>query len=225
MPLKQNFPVLRAGMPAFQHAFAAVVQDHLPRGPAKSVNARVSRVLQDTRDHPWRRRHKAEGLADPLRQLDLFLPKPKLDLPRAAKFTEFIKNQANDALNLFIGVFFEPAVFTKNIALGDAGEIFASPRLLPDRFLRALPEHRQFDLAHGPFQPQNQPVVGMLRIVNAIMIDDQRIDDLAKLQQPVPVMAVPGKPGRLDGEDGAGLSLTHLGKKRLKPPALDAPAA
>ena len=107
----------------------------------------------------------------------------------------------------------------------DAREVLAPLRLLPDRLPRALPEHRQLNLAHSPFQPQNQPVVGMLWIVNAIMIDDQRIDDLAKLQQPVPVMAVPGKPGRLSGEDGAGLSLTDLGKKLLEPLALNAPAA
>ncbi len=109
-------------------------------------------------------------------------PRNEVDLPGAAKLPEFLKNQSNYALNLFVGVFLQAIAFAKNVALGNPREVLASPRLLPDRLLRALPEHRQLDLAHGPFQPQNQPVVWMLRIVNAIMIDDQRIDDLAKLQ-------------------------------------------
>ena len=40
-------------------------------------------------------------------------------------------------------------------------------------------------------------------IVDAIMIDDQRIDDLAKLQKPMPVVTIAGKPGGLYGEDAA----------------------
>ncbi len=61
MTLKQNIPVLRAGMLPFQHAFAALVQDHLLRGPAKGIRACVNWILQDARNQPRRRRDKAEG--------------------------------------------------------------------------------------------------------------------------------------------------------------------
>ena len=90
MPLKQNIPIFRTSMPPFQHAFAALVQDDLPGGPAKSVGACVNRVLQDVRYQLRRCRDKAEGrLAYAFGQLDLFLPEPKLDLPGTAKLTKF----------------------------------------------------------------------------------------------------------------------------------------
>ena len=65
----------------------------------------------------------------------------------------------------------------------------------------------------------------MLRIVNAVMIDNQSIDDLAKLQKPVPVMAVPCQPGCFDGKNSAGFPLTDLGEKCLESPPLNASAA
>jgi len=38
-------------------------------------------------------------------------------------------------------------------------------------------------------------------------------------------VAIPGKPGCLNGEDSTGPALTDLGKKCLETPALNAPAA
>ena len=75
-------------------------------------------------------------------------------------------------MNLFVRILLQAIVSAKKVAFSNAREVLASPRFLPNRLLRALPEHRQLDLAHGPFEAQNQPIVRMLGIVDAIMIDD-----------------------------------------------------
>jgi len=52
-----------------------------------------------------------------------------------------------------------------HIAGGDTEDQRAAARLLLQRFLRALAEHREFKLAHRALHAKQQPIVGMARIV------------------------------------------------------------
>jgi hypothetical protein len=142
MVLDQHLPVLRRCVTLFDDALAALLQDDLLVGAAKGIGAGINRVLKDAPDQPRRRLDESNaGFADPLWQLDPFAAKPQINLPCAAQFPEFFKDQRQCPANLLIWIFFENVIHTEHIAFGNARVIFTTPCHLPNRFLRALPEH------------------------------------------------------------------------------------
>ena len=67
-----------------------------------------------------------------------------------------------------------------------------------------------------PFMPSSRRSFGMPRIVDAVLVDDQRADQAAELQQRVPVAPVAGEPRRLDRDDGADPTLADRGQQLLE---------
>ena len=62
---------------------------------------------------------------------------------------------------------------------------------------------RKFKLAHRALHAKQQPIVGMARIVDSVLVDDKRADQSTELDQRVPVAAITGKTRRLDREHSA----------------------
>ena len=52
---------------------------------------------------------------------------------------------------------------------------FPAPGLVQDAALQPGPQDVQLRLAHGSFQPQQQPVVEVSRIVDAIFVEDEGV--------------------------------------------------
>jgi hypothetical protein len=50
---------------------------------------------------------------------------------------------------------------------------------------------------------EQQPIVGMARIVDSVLVDDERADQSTELDQRMPVAAITGKTRRLDREHSA----------------------
>jgi hypothetical protein len=48
----------------------------------------------------------------------------------------------------------------------------------------------QFGFAHCPFQPEQQAIIEMRGIVEAVLIQDQRLRQRADLEEPMPVHRV-----------------------------------
>ena len=79
------------------------------------------------------------------------------------------------------------------------------------------PDEVQFGLAHGALQPEQQPVVEIAGVVDAVLVADQCAGQGADLQQPVPVGVVPGQPGNLQAQHDAGVAHADLGDQPLEP--------
>jgi hypothetical protein len=47
----------------------------------------------------------------------------------------------------------------------------------------------QLGFAHGPFDPQEQAIVVLSRIINAILVDDEGIGQATDLDETIPVAA------------------------------------
>src|SRR5262245_56951725 len=77
-------------------------------------------------------------------------------------------------------------------------EEFATAGLLLQSLERALAEQRQLHLAHRALHAEQQSIVRVSGIVDAVLVDDQRADQSAELQQRVPVAPVAGKTRRFD---------------------------
>jgi hypothetical protein len=59
---------------------------------------------------------------------------------------------------------------------------------------KRAPSHVQLGFAHGPLEAEQQAVVEVRGIVDAILVEDEGVGERADLQQPVPVGRVAGEP-------------------------------
>src|SRR3954463_2833040 len=89
-------------------------------------------------------------------------------------------------------------------------------RLPNGRLLRALAEQRQFKLAHCPLHAEQQPIVGMARIVDSVLVDDDGADQSTELDESVPVAAVAGETRRLDRKHRTDTTVADCGQQSLE---------
>jgi len=88
---------------------------------------------------------------------------------------------------------------------------FAPPRLLVARRERTLTQKIEFVFVEAALEPEQQAVVALPGRVDRFLIDQQRIDDAAHLDELLPVAAVAGETRDLAGRHGPDLSEANLG--------------
>ena len=93
---------------------------------------------------------------------------------------------------------------------------FAAAGLGPLPADQAGPDEVQFGLAHGALQAEQQPVVEVGRVIQPVLVADQRGRHGADLQQPVPVGVVAGQPGDLQAQHDPGAAHADLGDQPLE---------
>src|ERR1035438_9504749 len=75
----------------------------------------------------------------------------------------------------------------------------------------------RFRLAHGPLHAQYQAVIEGHRIINAVLVHEQRARRSADLQQPVPVGAVAGQTRNLQAQHDSRMPQADFRYEPLKP--------
>ena len=147
-----------------------------------------------------------------------------MHLPRALELGEFREDELNGLLNALVRILFDPVAPDFHIAGGNAEDQRAAPRLLPQRLLRALAEQRQLKFAHRPFHAKQQSIIGMARIVDSVLVDDDGADQSTELDQRVPVAAVAGEARSLDRKHCTDATVTDRGQQPLEARTGDAAA-
>src|SRR5262249_16007710 len=104
---------------------------------------------------------------------------------------------------------------------GDRNPQLSTSGLLADGFDRALAKQGRFKLTHCTLQPENQPVINQVRIVDAVQIYNDRTHHPTKLDQMVPVTSIACQSRGLETEDGAYFAATDLGHQTLKAGAIN----
>ena len=132
-------------------------------------------------------------------------------MAHTAEFTELLEYQADRVLHPSVRIFLQP-VIGRHVSDGYRGEQLASRCHLFHGLLGALAQNRELHLTDRAFHAEQQSIVGVLGIVDAIVIDDQRLHESADLQQRVPFATVSGQPRRLDGEHGTHRPFAHPGQ-------------
>src|SRR5665213_2189833 len=150
------------------------------------------------------------------RQLDLLLIQPEIDLPHAAQLRKFAKDQIDGGPDPGIRIFLDAVVRSFDVPDRDPSNQGAPLRLLQQRRVRTLAKTRDFHLADRALHAQQQSVVRESGVIHGFGIDQQRTDDAAKLQQGVPVSAIPRQPRRLEAEDGAHLPIAKCAQQAFK---------
>ena len=149
-------------------------------------------------------------------QRQALLAHPEVNLPNRLQLGELGEDERDRLLHAPVRILLDAVVVHLEVADRDGEEELAAARLLLQGFERALAEERELHLAHGALHAEQQPVVRMARIVDAILVKDQRADQAAELQQRVPVAAVAGEPRGLDRDHGADAALADGGEQLLE---------
>jgi hypothetical protein len=129
--------------------------------------------------------------------------------PGAAELGKLGEHQVDDCANALVGILLDTIVEGSHVADRHAHEQLAALGLLLHRFLRPLPEAGQLHLADRALHSQQQPVVHLRGIIDAIRIDEQCTHDAAELQQRVPVAAVARQARCFDAQHRADLAIAQ----------------
>src|SRR4051812_21112162 len=194
----QSLPGAAILTKAAHDPLAAGLDGHATAGPPEGVGAGVNRVGQ----------HGVEGVVDgqlpgdasalaPIpdrRQRQALVAHPEVNLPNRLQLGKLGEDERDRLLHAAVRILLDAVVVRLEVAYGDGEEELAAAGLLLEGFERALTEERELHLAHGALHAEQKPVVRMARIVDPILIKDQRTDQAAELEQRVPVAAVAGEP-------------------------------
>ena len=127
-----------------------------------------------------------------------------------------MKTSCNGLLHALVRILLDPVAPDFHIARGHTENQRAAARLLMQRLLRALAEQRQLKLAHRPLHAEQQPIIGMARIVNSVLVDDDGADQSTELDQRMPVAAVAGETRGLDRKHRADTAVADGGQQSLE---------
>jgi hypothetical protein len=150
------------------------------------------------------------------RQADVPLHQVAQHGAERAQLVELLEDQAHDRLHLLVGVDRQPARGQAHVAHRRVVEQLPPPRLVQPPLVHPLAEHVQLGLADRPLEAEQQAVVVIARIVQAIGVGQQRVEQGAQLQELVPVLARAGQAAHLDAEHDADVPEAHLGQQALE---------
>ena len=168
---------------------------------------------------PVRAPGRADGQGDPLP------PQGAEDGPDAAQLLEPVEDQPDPATDLLIGVEVQSTRRQPHVAERRPDEQLAALGLVELASFQPAAHGHELDFADHPLQAQKEPVVGIARVVDPVLIRQQDPEDGADIEEVMPVLMGPGQPAHLQPQDEADVVQGHLGDQPLEPgAAVRAPA-
>jgi hypothetical protein len=165
------------------------------------------------------------------------------------QLTELLEHQSDGGSGLLVWVKGDPSVRRPNISDRNEPEGLSAAGLVPLPLEQSGPQHMKFGLRHHPAEAEQHSVVCVGRIVHAVGVSQQHLEDTAQIEQMVPVLARSGEPAHFPAEHDSDVPERDLGEQSLEaesaldrltahplvvvdyydtglgPPVLDSPAA
>jgi hypothetical protein len=95
----------------------------------------------------------------------------------------------------------------------------AAPSLVEHPASHPRFEEMKFCFRHGPFQPEQEPIIEVCRVVDSILVENKCARQRTQLDQAVPVGGIPSQARDLQPHHQAGLAEGDLTDQLLKPVA------
>ena len=148
------------------------------------------------------------------------------DPPDGADLVVLVEDQTDDLADLLVGVHLDPFRGELDVAGGHAVKEFAALGLVQPASLQSISHSNKLEFADGSLQTEQKPVVGVLRVVDAVLVREDCPEDGTHLQEIVPILVVAGDAAHLDPEDQADMLHGNFGQEALKSaPLVGRPAA
>ena len=138
------------------------------------------------------------------------LQEPKQRLTRTSELPELCEHQADRLLHALVGILLEPLVICFQIADWRHHDQLPAARFLVAGSKRPLTQEIKFVLVEAALQAEKKTVIALTRCIDRLLIDKQRIDHTAHLDQLLPVPAVTGKARDFSGRHRPDFAKTDL---------------
>ena len=188
-------------------------------GAPETKCACVSRVVQRVQCHVVRQGLPCDLPAarlTALGELQILTSESLHDGPRRAGAFEGGEKHPKALLHLLIGIEDNTSLFVVNQTDRQRHFQFGSLRFIEHSAHQTRFEYVQFGFTHCSFESQQQPVIVMRRIIEAILIEDQRVGKRTDLQKPVPVGTVTSEARNFQPHDDPRLAQSDFGNEPLK---------
>jgi hypothetical protein len=157
------------------------------------------------------------ALAKTAGEAETLLVKQFYRLHRGSGSIEGFKDQAHRRLNFGIRIENKNAVVPVDKTDRRPHLQFAAPSFVEHPASHPCFEEMKFCFRHGPFQTEQKPVVKVCRVVNAILIENERAGQRTQLNQPVPIGGVPGQARYFQSHHQTRLAEGNFADELLKP--------
>lgn len=129
-------------------------------------------------------------LAPPLvdRQLDAVLVEPLVQLADAARHAERAEDERDCLLNALVRILDQPAERVERVARCDHAEELTLACLVVRAGEQSLAQYLELHNAESAFDAEHELIVEQREVVKVIAVADQRVEDLANLEQAAPVL-------------------------------------
>ena len=143
------------------------------------------------------------------------LQEPQQRLPYATQFGDLVDGQPDRRLDAAIGILLEP-VADLHEADRRRNDECAPSRLLVARREGPLTEQIELVLVEAALEAEQQAVVALPRRIDRLLVDQERVDDPAHLDELLPVAAVAREARDLPCRHRSNLAQAHLGDHALE---------
>ena len=148
----------------------------------------------------------ADAVPDQVTQHALDRPEP----------IEEIEDQTDHALDLLVGIEREGSREQLHVAAGGMIKHLTPFGFVEQALIHAAAQDVQLGFAHGPFQPEQQTIVVIGRIIQAVLIGQQSPEDGTQLQELMPIFIRACQPAHLQAQDETDVVETDLRQQILK---------
>src|SRR5436309_8264958 len=193
----ENGPLIEGKM---THSFldgSVCIDVAFTAGLAVGIRASIHRIGQDVVNGGVSGSDPANLSLRPILQREgqSFGAEPKPDPARRAELGEALEDRVNRSGHGGIGMEENFAVgFTPDKTNGQAAAQLTASRLVADATFQPGADDVQLCFAHGALEAEEQTIIEQRRMINTIVVTDERIGEAAELQQTIPVGVVPGQP-------------------------------
>ena len=105
-----------------------------------------------------------------------------------AQLVELVEKQPHDVTGLLIGIKVYFPSRQDHVTHRHADEQLTPLRLIIPTALQAVAHDVQFHFTHDPLEAQQETVVGVISVVDAILVGDERTENGAHLEEGMPVL-------------------------------------
>jgi hypothetical protein len=137
-------------------------------------------------------------------------------LTGAPQFAEALENTPNNFLYAAIWIEAKTDLSVPDIANWHRNPEFTSTSLRSRCIQHPRSQNAEFELANAALHSQQKAIIGSPRVVDAIKINDEGIDETAQLKQMMPVPAIASQARGVKTENGTDLACTEPSNKLVE---------
>jgi hypothetical protein len=150
------------------------------------------------------------------RQLNLLLPQVSQHPAYTPQSRELFENQAHYVLHLLVEIQLQATLGAENVAWWGLSHPFAPPTAIQTPGLHALLKLMQLDSSHEAFDSQDQTIIEIMRMIQAVLIGQQGVKPSTELDQAATSFIFTGQTVNLKTEHQSNMIEGNLGQQPSK---------